>query len=102
MASKEKKLPRTPVEARKGRTVKSVSSHQDTDDDSLMADFSRRFKANPFVFVGTIIVLIIIFIRVDYTHKLLFYVFFTSLVVFLNLFSACMPPGYLTNTLSEV
>ena len=58
MASKEKKSPGNPL----NKTSQSAKSTQDKDDDSTFADFSRRFKANPFVFIGTFFILIIIVI----------------------------------------
>lgn len=57
----------------------------------------------PYKYVGGVVAgLVIIAIRTPYKHELLLYVVLTCFVVFLNLLAACMSPGYLSNTLSEV
>ncbi|MCL2831876.1 MAG: SurA N-terminal domain-containing protein [Treponema sp.] len=61
MAAKKEK-PETTKTAPKKQVRKSSGSYPDKQDDSTKADFIRRFKQNPFIFVGTIVILIIVIV----------------------------------------
>ena len=75
MASKEKKTRGTAGKPSQGKspraknrrtsgtvTPRPKSARPETQDDSMKAEFIRRFKANPFIFVGTIVILVIVIV----------------------------------------
>ena len=62
MASKEKKSSGNPAETHKKQAAKTSGSNTEKNEDSFISGLVRQFKARPFIFTGTLLILVIVIV----------------------------------------